>query len=42
VGSLIGRLSARLPDLTKVRRACALSVLTLGTVWLASAIADLT
>lgn len=42
VGGLIGRLSARLPDLTKVRRACALSVLTLGTVWLASAIADLT
>jgi hypothetical protein len=42
VGSVIGRLSARFPDLTHVRRVCALSVLTLGTAWLASAIADLT
>jgi hypothetical protein len=42
VGSLIGRLSARWPDHTNLRRACALTVVALGAVWLGSAVADLT
>ncbi|MDB4971712.1 MAG: hypothetical protein JWN48_53 [Myxococcaceae bacterium] len=42
VALLIGRLSMQLPNAGKLRRLCALMVMTLGVTWLASSMANLT
>ncbi|MDB4988139.1 MAG: hydrogenase accessory protein or high-affinity nickel-transport protein-like protein rane protein [Myxococcaceae bacterium] len=42
VTGLIGRLSVELPDLARLRRGCALLVLSLGLIWLGTSLADLT